>query len=120
MNALIGKNNSKNFIHFQDARNKYVNPDKRYTIKYPSFCFKKKISIVEKILLHSMIFLSLNKNKKGIDFLKKESITLKKGSQWFSFNSDTVVEILSYLERKPIYHEVFEKVFVQMKCFSKH
>lgn len=117
INFIINQNEGRNFIHFQDGRNRYIDPKVRFKINYPEMAFKKDKSFFNKVLLRFIVFLSLNKNRKGLNYIQKENIKLVKGSQWFAFNSLTVNEILTFLDNNPIYVQVFERSFCPDEMF---
>ncbi|WP_306717992.1 beta-1,6-N-acetylglucosaminyltransferase [Klebsiella pneumoniae] len=117
IDQTLAYNKNKSFIHFQDGRNNFVDPILRVKYIYPSIYFKKNKKNHEKMLCKlSNVFLK-RKNTVAINYLSHNSITLYKGTQWFTFEPDAKAKIINFLNLNPCFIKVFEHSFCPDEIF---
>lgn len=111
IDAFLLSNDNAEFIHYQDERNKYIDPYERCIYKYPSFFFSRKNDIFTKLLkkAHKITKPILFKNSFFIKEMKAGSIPkLYKGTNWFAFTYKTCEWIVNEVDSKPNYLKSFE------------
>ncbi|MBF6636235.1 core-2/I-branching enzyme [Rouxiella silvae] len=111
MNSFLLKNNGANFIHYQDERNKYIDPYERCIYRYPEIFFSRKNNFLAKLIKksHKVVRGIFFKNK---DFIKRidEGIIPKlyKGTNWFTLTYESVQWLVQTLDKQPAYLKSFE------------
>lgn len=105
----------KEFIAFQNERQKPVCPDKRVRYEYASFNFKKNRA------LKDVISIVLERGLQRLGFMQNRYFrylpTLYKGSQWFSLSSGVVKYIFEYIDENPEYPVAFERSLCSDEIF---
>ena len=107
--VFLNKNEGVEFIHFQDSRNKYVNPNERVKYVYPSCFFNREQGFINKLsrLQFSLCKDLFYRNKsyyQNLALIPK----LYKGTNWFGLTSNACDYILNYIDGFPLLKEIFK------------
>lgn len=110
LNNFLYKNIKYDFIHYQDGKTPYINPEDRVKYNYPSFFFLKKKTFyirLKKFFVYTFkdVFY---KNKLFNDY-KINIPKLYKGTNWFGLKKSTIVYISEYISNNPWFLDLFEK-----------
>lgn len=110
LNNFLYKNIKYDFIHYQDGKTPYINPEDRVKYNYPSFFFLKKKTFyirLKKFFVYTFkdVFY---KNKLFNDY-KINIPKLYKGTNWFGLKKSTIVYISEYISNNSWFLDLFEK-----------
>lgn len=110
LNNFLYKNSKYEFIHYQDGKTSYINPEDRVKYNYPLFFFLKKKTLyirLKKFFVYTFkdVFY---KNKLFYDH-KINIPKLYKGTNWFGLKKSTIIYILEYIYNNPWFLDLFEK-----------
>lgn len=108
VDSYLYSNYGKEFIHYQDDRNGYVNPDDRIKFIYPGCFYKRELSLLDRIkrkFFHKTkrIFYYNNLYAENSHRLP----TFYKGTNWFTLTKSSIDFILDYVDSNNLYLEVF-------------
>ncbi|MCW1718705.1 beta-1,6-N-acetylglucosaminyltransferase [Pseudoalteromonas sp. A3] len=103
----LPSNGKYEYIAFQESRTSPINPDLRVLFNYPSLCFKKNNSFIEKVC-KKVIFPYINIRFK-LRLYSKLDIQLYKGTNWFSLTKGCIEMINSFVARNPHYKLKFAR-----------
>lgn len=93
----------KSYLGFSDDNTKKFN--KRLSYYWPKFSLRNKRILTKLILAYNRLF--------HINRLKNKDITLKKGPQWFSINTNLIPEILDF-DKNPFFNTYcVDEIFIQ-------
>lgn len=111
VNQFLQQNYGKEFIHYQDERNNFVNPIKRIAINYPSIYFVRNPSVSVKVLRKLLYpLLPILFSNKKVHLLKEKNILKNyyKGTNWFTITKKTAEWILDYINKYIIVMDSFK------------
>lgn len=111
VNQFLQQNYGKEFIHYQDERNNFVNPIKRIAINYPSIYFVRNPSVSVKILKKLLyLLLPILFSNKKVHLLNEKNILKNyyKGTNWFTLTKKTAEWILDYINKNIIVMDSFK------------
>ncbi|WP_241597177.1 beta-1,6-N-acetylglucosaminyltransferase [Rosenbergiella epipactidis] len=115
--AFFSKLNGRNLLHIQDKRNSFVDPYARYNYIYPKCFFKKDKDFLDKAICFFYNKFPFRRNTKGRLYLKNNRVELFKGTQWFSFDKESLDCMLNYLHCHPEYLNSFEGTYCPDEIF---
>lgn len=114
-NYFLNKNN-KDFIHFQDERDNFTDPNERVCFDYPNWSYQKKFSFINKVRFK--VFNAIKKNNLDkVSYFEGMKMDLKKGPQWFTLRRSTVLSIKGFLSTNKVFRECFENSYCPDEVF---
>lgn len=109
IDILIRSSNYKNLIHYQDARNKWVNPLERVKYIYPRIFYLRDPTFVQRLIKKTLKQLHLLRINKEYILNKDKIDTFYKGSNWFGLNNNSLNKMISFIRSNVWYIKMFEK-----------
>ncbi|MBK0033755.1 core-2/I-branching enzyme [Erwinia sp. S43] len=108
MNLFLCENYGLEFVHFQNGKNKIVDPYERVKYKYFSIHHGRKKNFLHKVLIklhHILKFLFINK-----DFVKNLELypPMYKGINWIGITNEMVSYVINYVNKNPWYLHSFK------------
>lgn len=117
INDFLHSINKKNLMHFQDARNHYVDPAVRVKYRYPAVCYVRNKSLPEKF---EVLAFKLFKGLYITDEFKRHASSITrfyKGTNWFSLNHATVNALMKFVDVNPWYCHLYQQSFCGDEVF---
>lgn len=116
LDKFLQDNKGKEFIHYQDDRDVYIDPVERVKYVYPNCFYSNRRSFIDKIKCKFFYFI------KDVFFLnplykKVTSPTLYKGTNWFCLTKNSVNYILDYIKDNISVYKMFDKSFCADEVF---
>lgn len=109
IDAFLNDHMGKEFIHYQDSRNSYVDPEERVKYLYPEAFYNRtssfRISLTRKFHKIFKNILFINKSFTSNQHLFPK---LFKGTNWFTLTKDAVQFIVEYTENNKAFVSVFQ------------
>lgn len=110
INKILENNKGKEFIHYQDSRNYYVDPVERVKYSYPPSFYRRDNSVGSKF---SRFIFKLSKNVlyKNRNYLSvpSNSFPLFKGTNWFTLSNESIVFVLEFVKNNPQLTSIFTR-----------
>ncbi|MGA7586734.1 MAG: beta-1,6-N-acetylglucosaminyltransferase [Rouxiella badensis] len=100
MDELLVGNIGKEFIHYQDSRNSFVDPTERVRFVYPEAFYERKSTVAGKLIrkFHKLFKNQFFINKKYTSH-QNQFPKLYKGTNWFTLTRESVEFIINYVEQ---------------------
>lgn len=117
INAFLSSIKKQNLIHFQDERNRYVNPVSRVKFHHPNVCFARNKNLIKKA---EVLTFRLFKHFYIANAFKRYSHKIAgfhKGTNWFSLNHRTVSALINFIDTNPWYCDLYRHSFCGDEVF---
>lgn len=117
MNDLLTDIGMKNLIHFQDERNKYINPVSRVMYSYPDFFYKRKKRIYDKLRMISFKAVKFFFITKSFKTHSRKIERFYKGTNWLSLNKKTVLSLMTFIDSNDWYCDLYRNSYCADEVF---
>ncbi len=107
IDLLIQNIDFKNLIHYQDHRNKRVDPIERLKYDYPPIFYSRNPTTLQKIQKKLLLKFKLLKINKEFKVHSNKISNYYKGVNWFGLNNKTLSEITDFIKNNDWYCEMF-------------